>query len=403
MAIALPAGLRARAAGIRDTWRRLKPWVRWIISAASGLAIGGLILLALSPEKSHDEVIASIGTPVSVRLPAPPAPAVLPVPPLPEPSGPYKIQLVPPEGGFADVPALTQLLETKIELKPAPFPNLIIARTDGMLPRIADDGTLPWRAYARPQAPVPANAVKVAIVVLEAGLSEQLTAAALDQLPGQVTFAYNAYAPDIADQINKARALGHEVLLDLPMEPETYPIDDPGPETLLTQISPRENLKQLRTFMGRAPGAFGITSSSGRQFVTESSALAPILQDLKRRGLAWVDLSLKPDSVTPAIAAQLQVPTATGQIVLDEILTNEAIQAQLGKAEQLFKANGQGIIVARLYPMSVKWLASFIRGSPSQNIAIVPVSALVAVPAEKAAPAPVAPPAAPIATTGHHD
>ena len=38
---------------------------------------------------------------------------------------------------------------------------------------------------------------------------------------------------------------GHEVLLQLPMEPFDYPDNDPGPQTLLTMLSADQNADRL--------------------------------------------------------------------------------------------------------------------------------------------------------------
>ncbi len=41
-----------------------------------------------------------------------------------------------------------------------------------------------------------------------------------------------------------ARSGGHEILLEVPLEPFDYPENDPGPDTLLTGQAPRDNLEQ---------------------------------------------------------------------------------------------------------------------------------------------------------------
>lgn len=368
----MPFTLAKFKASLADPWQRLKPWVRRSLMGSAALLVGVPLIWATLPEAPPAEQVVSI--PVSVRLPPRPT-ATAPTETATTPDTPAA-----PAPVVDNSAALRALLNTKIVLKPAPFPELMIAQKDGMLPRLGSDGTEPWRAYARPQGPVPAGAAKIAIVLLEAGTSERLTMEAIGQLPQQVTLAFDAYAPNLPDQINAARAAGHESLLDLPMEPETYPIDDPGPETLLTQISANENLATLRGFMAKAPGVFGLATSSGRQFVTESSALAPLLQDMQRRGLGWVDLTLKQTSATTTLAAQMKMPVTTGQIVLDDVLTRDRLQAQLDAAVAQAKKKGQAVIVARMYPLSLAMLTDFAATLPDQNVALVPVSALLAVP-----------------------
>src|SRR3546814_1479416 len=57
---------------------------------------------------------------------------------------------------------------------------------------------------------------------------------------------------------------GHEVLIDLPMEPTTFPNEDPGPQALLTGLTPQENLDRLDWVLGRGSAYVGVAGSMGR-------------------------------------------------------------------------------------------------------------------------------------------
>ncbi len=106
-------------------------------------------------------------------------------------------------------------------------PALIENTAQGPLPRIADDGRRPMTAYAGAVSASPR--VKIAIVVSGLGLSASATQSALAGLPGAVTLGFAPYAGDVADWVAKARAKGHEVLLEIPMEPFDFPDSDPAP------------------------------------------------------------------------------------------------------------------------------------------------------------------------------
>ena len=67
---------------------------------------------------------------------------------------------------------------------------------------------------------------------------------AIRHLPPEITFAFNPYANGVAQIVQRARTDGHEVLLNLPMEPNGYPTIDPGPQTLLTRLSAKENVER---------------------------------------------------------------------------------------------------------------------------------------------------------------
>ena len=134
---------------------------------------------------------------------------------------------------------------------PPAFPAMIEDGPFGPLPRIAPDGRRPLLAYARPfdlddQRP------RIALLVVGLGLQADLTDAAI-ALPGEISLHFSAYAPDLPVWFGRARRAGHEVLLDLPMEPLDYPASDPGPRTLLAGASSEDNLQRLDWLLARAP------------------------------------------------------------------------------------------------------------------------------------------------------
>ncbi len=82
------------------------------------------------------------------------------------------------------------------------------------------------------------DAPRIAIVIGGVGISASGTADAFAKLPAPVTFAFAPYGADLDKLAEHARAEGHEVLLQVPMEPFDYPDNDPGPQTLLTSLTP---------------------------------------------------------------------------------------------------------------------------------------------------------------------
>ena len=68
------------------------------------------------------------------------------------------------------------------------------------------------------------------------GLSDGATAEAIKDLPAPISVAYGAYGRNLQDWVEKARQEGHEVLLQIPLEPLDYPTNDPGPHTLLPRL-----------------------------------------------------------------------------------------------------------------------------------------------------------------------
>src|SRR5205807_2244782 len=121
----------------------------------------------------------------------------------------------------------------------------------GPLPKVAPDGARAASAYASPVKGIPGkpNAPRVAIVVGGLGIGAAATTDAIGKLPGPVTFAFAPYGGELGSQVARAREGGHEVLLQVPMEPFDYPDNDPGPQTLLTSLDAAQNVDRLHWAM----------------------------------------------------------------------------------------------------------------------------------------------------------
>src|SRR5262249_23135912 len=140
--------------------------------------------------------------------------------------------------------------------------RLIEPSRHGTLPRVAAAGARPADVYARPLTPSfdKVSGPRVALVVGGLGIGAAGTFQALAKLPGAVSFAFAPYGSDLTRWVARARSEGHEVLLQVPMEPFDYPDNDPGPQTLLTTLSPAQNVDRLHWFMSRFQGYVGISN-----------------------------------------------------------------------------------------------------------------------------------------------
>src|SRR5674536_328417 len=87
-----------------------------------------------------------------------------------------------------------------------------------------------------------------------------------------------------------------------PMEPFDYPDNDPGPQTLLTSLTPDQNIDRLHWQMSRFQGYVGIVSYMGARFTASEQSLAPVLRETAKRGLIYVDDGASPRSVASQFA-----------------------------------------------------------------------------------------------------
>jgi uncharacterized protein len=261
------------------------------------------------------------------------------------------------------------------EVKSTPIDAMLLETVAaGKLPTIAPDGRQPWRYYARPFND-PLNRPRIAVVITGMGLNATASEAAIDRLPGDVTFAFSPYA-DIARLTEMARKGGHEFLMSLPLEPMNYPQHDPGPYTLLTTLSERENLGRMEWVMSRAQGYVGLVGEFGSRFTTRSTTMLPVLEQVKKRGLMFLDAAATPDSVSMRVGRDLAIPRAINDRTIDADANRPQIDAQIAQAERQAKATGQAVLFASPHLVTVDRLAEWLPTLTRKGLALAPITAI---------------------------
>jgi polysaccharide deacetylase 2 family uncharacterized protein YibQ len=258
-----------------------------------------------------------------------------------------------------------------------PEQRLLEVTRHGAIPRIGSDGTRPSEAYARAtKLQRGKDGPKVAIVVGGLGVSTTATKLATAKLPGAVTFAFIPYSAGVDGLVTTARAAGHEILLQAPMEPFDYPDNDPGPQTLLTTLSADQNIDRLHWLMSRFQGYVGIAGHKGARFTATEAALAPVLKETAKRGLIYLDDGSSPRSLAGQIAANNNLPFAKSEIALDAVTTPAHIDQALARLEAMSKEHGSAVGLAQALPVSIERIAQWAKAAQARGIVLVPITAI---------------------------
>ena len=242
-------------------------------------------------------------------------------------------------------------------------PRLSEPSRHGPLPKIAPDGKRPADAFSRPVGSPPGakpGAPRIALVVSGLGIGASVTTDALRKLPGTVTLAFAPYGSDLARQVARARDNGHEVLLQIPMEPIDYPENDPGPHTLLTSIEAKDNLERLHWLMSRFQGYVGLVNVMGGRFTASEQSLAVVLREAAIRGLLYLDDGSSRRSMANQIAGANNLAFAKADLVIDQVPTPSEVDRALGRLETAARARGVAIGVAGPLPVSIDRIAQWI-------------------------------------------
>ena len=223
------------------------------------------------------------------------------------------------------------------------------------------------RDAATPTAPA-ASAIRVAFIVQGLGLSQTSTDAAINKLTAAVTLSFSPYARDLKKWIEKAKAKGHEVLVEVPMESEQFPAEDPGPLGLLTSTEAKDNQMRLDAILKESGGAVGILDSMGSRFRKSGEHIGLLFATLKQGNLFYVQ-------GTPGVrVGEATVPTAIADLIIDERPFRAAIDARLDFAERLAKYQGSAIAALGAKPVSYERLVLWLEQAQKKGVTLAPIS-----------------------------
>ncbi|WP_417767988.1 divergent polysaccharide deacetylase family protein [Stappia sp.] len=258
-----------------------------------------------------------------------------------------------------------------------PDARVIEAGPHGALPAVSESGLRPLDVYARPASQSFSSVPKIAIIVGGLGLSQTGTQAAIDRLPPDITLAFAPYGASIDRWMQQARRDGHELLLQLPMEPFDYPDNDPGPHTLLVSNSAGELRDRLAWLLSRMSNYVGVMNYMGARFTATETSLELLFGEITRRGLMYVDDGSSSRSNATATASGMRTPFSHADLVIDDVPRPKEITARLLQLEGTARAQGIAVGVASALPVTIDELAKWSRDLEERGLQLVPISASI--------------------------
>lgn len=258
------------------------------------------------------------------------------------------------------------------------IPDLAEETANGSIPRISGTGQTPFAAYRHPfNSASVGSGPRIALIVTGLGINEKGSLDAIAQLPDFVTLAFAPYGKGLASSVAAARNGGHEVMLEVPLEPFDFPQNDPGPHTLLTGEAPRENLDKLFWLMARFGGYFGVINNMGARFTASAGDFGPVMEELGARGIGYIDDGSSNRSVSEQLAHANKVPFARASLLIDANPARTSILTALAKLETEALEQGSAIGIVSALPISIQAISEWSQGLDGKGIALVPASALM--------------------------
>ena len=253
-------------------------------------------------------------------------------------------------------------------------PALLQTTPLGKIPRIGPDGRRAMKVYAAPfkgEKDTP----RIALIVGGLGLNPQITARAIEELPSHVTLAFAPYAKDLEMWAAKARAAGHEIMIELPMEGYGGGVDALGPAALLTARTESENLQRLDWLLSRFGGFIGATNYVGGKFSAKRESLAPIIARLDALGLAYIDDT----GAAQQAAGEKRNWTGVNRVVAAKGATADAddVARDLAALEKIAGAKGDALGKTYAFDTTIDAIVEWSQTLKEKEVALAPASAVL--------------------------
>lgn len=240
----------------------------------------------------------------------------------------------------------------------------------GKLPIISDSGQESWKYYGKPDISAPGQPT-IAIIITGLGLSRATTAKAL-ALPEFVSLSFSPYAGQLQQQLTQARTYGHEVWLDLPLQPQDYPASDAGPLSLFKDMEDDKSLALLHKLLVASTTYVGMVGTAN-DAVSDYAPIHTVAKELKKRGLLLMLRSNR--YVNPETQDRmLYVNRAVDAMAAGASPNAAQILVEL---EASAKEYGYAIGVLADAPHLFSEITTWSQTLPAKGIALVPATAIV--------------------------
>ncbi|RIJ24166.1 divergent polysaccharide deacetylase family protein [Henriciella barbarensis] len=244
----------------------------------------------------------------------------------------------------------------------------------GTLPKISDDGRTPAGVYARPFANTEGRPT-VSIILGGLGINRTHTRSAIDELPPEVTLSFAPGTRDLQGWIDQARAAGHEVLLEVPLEAYELSSGPAHPQSLTTAMQEAQIDARLSALMASASGYFGLTNYQGGRFLRSPESVTHLARLTAARGLAFVEDGSLPRSAMDTVTTDAPLRFRRANFPIDTQPHGGDIQERLLELETLAIDKGSSVGSGFAYPVTIDILKAWTDSLPAKGIVLAPASA----------------------------
>lgn len=216
---------------------------------------------------------------------------------------------------------------------------------------------------------------RLAIIIDDMG-NDRVEDDAVIGLPYRLTVSVLPHLPLSSEIADAAARRGDEVMLHLPMQPdsETTP-------TETVELRPGMPAKKVRAvltgMLETVPHVSGVNNHEGSRATADPQLMDALMPALRERGLFFIDSRTTVSTVAYDTARRYGVRAASRKVFLDDSLEKKAIQEQIDLAMKDADRDGQAIAIGHPHPETIATLREMLPRVKAHGIQLVFASDLV--------------------------
>ena len=227
-----------------------------------------------------------------------------------------------------------------------------------------------------PDATITRHAGKIAIIIDDFGYTMNETVKALMKLDIPLTYSVIPgvkFSKEIAARLQQN---GKAIMLHLPMQALERQVEKDG-YSLMLDMKPPELRERVRKAVSAVPQARGVNNHMGSAATVNDSLLLPVLDEIKKAGLFFVDSRTNPNTHAFKLAKKMGLATGINDIFLDNEESPERVQQKMWQLADLAAAEGAAIAIGHPHEATLRAIKEIGPQLVQRGFEFVPVETLL--------------------------
>ncbi len=233
-------------------------------------------------------------------------------------------------------------------------------------------GPVPACGTAPPPGIAAPGPGKTLVLIIDDMGNQLRNGRAVVALPGKLTVAVLPHTPHGARLARAAHAAGKEVMLHAPMSNLAgTPLGRGG----LTSCQSEEKFRAtLAAALNSVPHTVGVNNHMGSELTQQPTQMAWVMEELRERGLYFIDSRTSALTVAARTAGRYRVPHLSRKVFIDNSRERAAIEGSFQRLLEEVERTGLAVGIGHPYPETIDYLRAAMPRLPCRGIRLALVS-----------------------------